>query len=422
MRNALGEPKGWLNGLYELVLKNARVRFDEGLVNIGVRDGKIVEISHDRLRCESEIDVRGKLVTAPFVNPHLHLCKVYTFEKIGDDALRLYQQEKMLDASEAIRIAAKVKKWYSDDVIFENGKRALAEAVKHGCLYVRAFVDTDTLAGLTAVKAVLRLKKTFAGLVHLQVVAFPQEGVLKDPGAEELVWKAMELGCDVVGGIPWIERSAEDSRLHVDKMFEIAKAFDKDVAMLTDDAGNSNLRTTGYLARKTIAENMVGRSSAHHARALSLYPKNVLTPLMQLLKKADVSVISNPHTGPLHAPVKQLLKHGINVALGQDDIADAYYPFGRNKMTEIAFLAAHLLRMMSLNEVEKVFDMVTAKAAKAMRLVSYGLETGGNADFVILDASSVYEAVWNQAEPILVIKDGKIIYRREERTELKFED
>ncbi|MCS7137896.1 MAG: amidohydrolase family protein, partial [Candidatus Caldarchaeum sp.] len=167
-----------------------------------------------------------------------------------------------------------------------------------------------------------------------------------------------------------------------------------------------------------LVEEMVGRVSAHHARALSLYSEELLTSVIEILKAAGVSVVSNPHTGPLHAPVKKLLRNGVNVALGQDDIADAYYPFGRCKMLEIAFLASHLMRMMTKNDLETMMDMITCNAARAMALSEYGVKPGSYADFVIHDAASVYEAIWHQAEPLYVIRKGKIILERQQTTKL----
>lgn len=388
------------------------------MVDIGVEDGKIAEISSLGLRGERVIDAGGRLVTEPFVNPHLHLCKVYTFHMIGDQALQFYQEEKMTKASEAIFAASEIKKRYKEDWVYANAKKALFEALKHGCLFLRAFVDTDTIARLEAVKAVLRLKQELADVLTIQVVAFPQEGVVRDPGAEELVWKAVEMGCDVVGGIPWIENSPKEQRLHVDKMFEIAKAFNRDVAMLTDDAGDPSLRTTEMLVRKALEEKWVGRVSAHHSRAMALYEEGYLEDLIQLLRMTEANIVSNPHTGPLHAPVKKLIDRGVNVALGQDDVADAYYPFGRNKMLEVAFLASHILRMLSKSDIMKLFNMITFNAAKAMRIPRYTVEKGSDATFIILDAESIHHAFATQADPLYILRRGEIILERHEEIRL----
>lgn len=401
---------------YDLVIRSAKLRDLEGVHDIAVKDGKITKIGIVSEKGEYEIDAERKLVTESFVNPHLHMCKVYTFKQIGEESLRQYHEKGMGGAMTAIELASKIKEKYRADWIYENAKKAALEALKHGCLHIRAFVDTDTKAKLEGIKALLKLRDEVKDFMTIQVVAFPQDGVLRDPGSEELVRKAIEMGADVVGGIPWLEYTEDDSRTHVDKMFEIAKEYDKDVAMLTDDAGDPGLRTTEYLALKTIREKWIGRVTACHARAMEFYPEPYFRKLAHLLKMAEVSIVSDPHTGPLHARVKDLLDHGVNVALGQDDIADAYYPYGRNKMLEIAFLCSHLLWMTSLRDMEMLYDMITRMAARAMNITDHKIEIGAPANLVVLNAENVYEAIWYQAEPRYIISRGKIVAENEEIT------
>jgi cytosine deaminase len=288
--------------------------------------------------------------------------------------------------------------------------------LKHGVLHIRAFIDTDTKARLEGIKALLKLKEEFKDVADLQVVAFPQDGVLRDPGSEELVREAIEMGADVVGGIPWIEYTDEDARKHIDLIFEIAKEYNKDVAMLTDDAGDPTLRTTEMLAIKAIKEGWTGRVEACHARGMEMYPEPYFRKLIALLKRADMSIVSDPHTGPLHAKVNQLLKEDVTVALGQDDIADAYYPYGRNSMLEVAFLASHLLWATTVAEMEQLYDMVTKNAAKVMGLKGYGLQRGCQANLVVLNVKDVYEALTYQDVPAFVISKGKLVVENEFKT------
>ena len=178
-------------------------------------------------------------------------------------------------------------------------------------------------------------------------MAFPQDGVVREPGTTELIRESMQLGADVVGGIPWIEFTDVHAQQHVDEMFDIAQEFDKPVSMLVDDAGDPGLRTLEMMAVRTIKQGWQARSLAHHARAMHLYHKPYLQKLIALLKQAEMYVVTDPQTGPLHARVKELLEEGAYVCLGQDDISDAYYPFGHNNMIEVAFLASHMLWMTS---------------------------------------------------------------------------
>ncbi|MEI3282814.1 MAG: amidohydrolase family protein [Enterocloster sp.] len=174
----------------------------------------------------------------------------------------------------------------------------------------------------------------------MQVVAFPQDGVAREPGAKELIKDALDLGADVVGGIPWIEFTEEEELDHVNSMCDYAKEYNKDISMLLDDVGDAEERTLEMLCKKVIEMGWQGRATAQHCRAMELYPENYFRKLVSLLKKAQIGVVSDPHTGPLHARVKDLLKAGVPVALGQDDIADAYYPYGECNMLQVAFLAS----------------------------------------------------------------------------------
>ena len=401
---------------YDLVIKNARLRREKELRDIGIKEGRIVKIGKIEEKGEEEIDAEGKLVTESFADPHLHMCKVYTFLMIGEEAIKHYHGEEMRGAMTAIELASKVKEKYQEEWIYENARKAALESLKNGCTHIRAFVDTDTKARLEGVKALLRLREELRDIMTIQVVAFPQDGVIRDPVAEELIWKAAELGCDVVGGIPWIEYTEEDSEKHIEKMFEIAKRYDKNVAMLTDDAGDPGLRTTEKLAVKTIKEKWIGRVTACHARAMQLYPDPYFRKLLHLLREAKMSVVSDPHTGPLHAKVRELLGGGVNVALGQDDIADAYYPYGRGSMLEVALLASHLFWMTGLRDMETLYDMITWRAAEAMNIENHRLDVGSAADLVVLDSESVYEAIWRQSKPRYVISKGKIVVENREET------
>jgi cytosine deaminase len=240
-------------------------------------------------------------------------------------------------------------------------------------------------------------------------VAFPQDGVVRDPGAEDYVRQAMDMGADVVGGIPWIEYTDADAQKHIDRMFALAKRYNKGVSMLVDDAGDPGLRTLEKLILKTIEIGWEGRVTAQHARAMALYPEPYYRKIEALLKKARVGVVSDPQTGPLHARVRDLYNAGVGIALGQDDIADAYYPFGRNNMLEVAFLAAHLMWMITVPDMEILYDLITTRAAQAMGVKEFGLKEGNKADLVVLNAESVWEAIWSHEAPLHVIKGGREI-------------
>jgi cytosine deaminase len=395
----------------DLLIREARTRFSQGsLLDIGIKNGRVLKIGRiSSAGAKQTIDAGGRLVTESFVNGHLHLCKVYTLTMAGEDALGSYTGGTMGGAMTAIEQAAGVKEQYDETWIIENVRKAINLAIRFGNTHIRAFADTDTKAKLEGVKALLKAREEFREQVEIQVVAFPQDGIVRDPGAEGCVRQAMELGADVVGGIPWIEYTDEDAQKHIDLMFAVAKEYDKNISMLVDDAGDPGLRTLEMLAVKTLQEGWEGRVTAQHARAMALYPEPYYRKMEALVKKARIGIVSDPQTGPLYARVRSLYDAGVGIALGQDDIADAYYPFGRNNMLEVAFLAAHLMWMTTFQDMEILYDLITTKAAEVLGMEKFDLQEGNRANMVVLNARSVWEAIWSHEKPLYVIKDGRDI-------------
>ena len=398
---------------FELIIKDAALRKDdESTVDIGISRGIIQAIQTDLAgQAGQVIDAEGNLVTESFVNPHLHLCKVYTLQMMDDESLTAYQGEGMGKAMNAIELAARVKEKYDESWIIVNVRKAVAHAALYGNTHIRAFADVDGKAQLEGVKALIRAREEFKGIVDIQVCAFAQDGWVREPGTDKLMRQAMELGADVVGGIPWIEYTDADIERHIKGIFDLAVEFNKDVSMLVDDAGDPGLRTLEAMAVEAIRRGWQGRALAHHARAMALYPQPYFQKVAALLKQARMSVVTDPHTGPLHARVKELLAEGASVCLGQDDISDAYYPFGRNNMLEVAFLAAHLLWMTTRPELETLYDMITVHAARAMNVENHELKVGANANLVVLGQANVLEALREHSAPRFVISHGKLVDR-----------
>ncbi len=394
---------------HQLVVADATLRGRAGRWQIGVDDGLIAAVGQENLTGTEEVDAAGGLVTESFVNGHLHLDKVYTLDRIGDAALTAYTSGDMGSALHSIELASAVKDQYDRSWIATNARKAVLEAVKYGVRHVLAFADVDTKARLEGVIPLLALREEFRGVVDLQVVAFPQDGLLRDPGAEQLVREAVELGADVVGGIPWIEHSDAEAREHVQRMCALAAERDRRVAMLVDDAGDASLRTTEMLAEAMLEHGLVGRGVANHARAVGLYARPSLERLAGLAKRAGLGFVSDPHTGPLHLPVRELTAMGIPVALGQDDIEDAYYPFGRHHLLEVAFLAAHALEAVDAAGLDLVYDAVTTTAARVLGETGHRLEVGGNADLVVHEYPTLRQVLTEHAAPTYVIASGRLV-------------
>jgi cytosine/creatinine deaminase len=395
---------------YDLVIGNARLRGDGGQVRqIGVRGGRIAAVTADPLAGEVELDAAGNLVTESFVDAHLHLCKVDTLAMAGEEALAAYTGGQMGDAASAIDLASAVKDRYDESWIEPNARRALLDGLRHGVTHVRAFADTDTRARLEGVRPLLRLRDELAGVLTVQVVAFPQDGVVRDPGAAGYVRAALEAGADLVGGIPWIEATETDMRAHIDEMLALAVEFDRDVAMLTDDVGDPSLRTTELLAAAAIEAGWAGRVSACHARAMALYSEGGFRRLVDVARAADMTFVTDPHTGPLHLRAVDLLDAGLVVALGQDDIADAYYPYGRHNLLEVAFVASHILGLRDAAGMETLLDMVTVHPARVLGLDGHRLGEGSTADLVVLDGQDAREVLARHAPPRFVVSGGRLV-------------
>ena len=397
-------------GHFDILIKHAQLRGPSQTVDIGIEGGIITALAKEvQGDAEVTVDAEENLVTESFVNPHLHLCKVYTRQMMDDEALTGYHAEGMGKAMTTIELAARVKEKYAEEWIIKNVRRALAQAALYGNTHIRAFADVDSKARLEGMKALIRAREEFKGIVEIQVCAFAQDGLGREPGARELMHQAMEMGADVAGGIPWIEYTEANIRGHVDEIFDLAQEFDKDVSMLVDDAGDAGLRSLEVMAVEAIRRGWEGRALAHHARAMELYPQPYFQKIASLLKQAQMAVVSDPHTGPLHARVKELLEEGVTVCLGQDDISDGYYPFGRNNMLEVAFLAAHLLWMTTSRELETLYDMVTVNAARAININNHSLRVGAPANLVVLSALNVLEALREHRSPEHIISHGKLI-------------
>jgi cytosine deaminase len=405
----------------DLLVTGARL-LDGRVVSLGIADGRyrVVADHGDPVpTATTTVDAAGGLVTPSFVDGHLHLEKVYTLDLAGEGALHAYTSGSMGAAMRSIvSDASAVKQHYDRSWIEPNVRRALDEALRHGVLHIQAFVDVDTSAGLVGMESVLAVREEYADVLDLQVVAFPQDGLLRDPGAAELCEEAIRLGADVVGGIPWLESTDRAAREHVDWACRLAAQTGRRVAMLVDDAGDPSLRTTEMLAEAMIEHGLQGRGVACHGRAIGTYPMPSVLRLAQLAREAGLGFVSDPHTGPLHLPVREFLEDGVLVALGQDDIEDAYYPFGRHNMLEVAFLAAHQLQFLSAADQLLLLDMITGRAGQVLGIAPHGVMVGNRADLCLHEAERVVDLLREHAAPRTVIGRGRVVAETESRTRL----
>lgn len=408
----------------DLIIRNAKLRHREGTVDIGV-EGETIEAIRDRIdeQARTEIDAEGDLTTTSFVNPHMHVDKCFMASTM--------RQNESQTLQEAILITWEFKRNYETEDIVARAGQVVEAALRNGTTAMRMFADVDTIGGLAPVEGELATKNRFGHLMDLEVVAFPQEGIIRNPGTEELMRKAMDMGADVAGGLPWYERTDEEARRHIDIVFDVAKEFGKDIHMLVDDTDDPTSRSLEYLAVKTIDEDYQGRVTASHCGALAAYDDTYAAKVISLVEEAGISICSNPHISlvlsgrrdkePIRrgmTRVKELLAAGVNVCSGQDDVHDPYYPFGKADQLEVAFIAAHATHLTYPTELETVFDMVTTNGARAMRLDWHGLEEGKRADIVIFQAKTLVHALRLQAPRRYVIRKGKVVARTRLESEI----
>jgi cytosine deaminase len=409
-----------------IVVKNALVWGHVGLQDLAIQEGKYVRADEDflKLGCK-EIDAEGKLCIPAFVDPHIHLDKVLINESV--------RTNETGTLSEAIEIIWERKKHYTIDDIVDRAGRVIMSAVSNGVTHIRTHVDVDNIGGLLPIQALVETRKKYSDIVDLQIVAFPQEGIIKNKGTTDLMKKSMDLGADVVGGMPFNENNVTDSVEHIKFAFNLAKEYDADIDMHVDETDDPAAKTLEILARQTIANDWQGRVTAGHTCALAGYKEDYAEEVIQLVKEAQIHMITNPATnlmlqGRLDAQpkrrgitrVKELIAEGINVSFGQDCVKDTFYPFGRGDLLEIAFLMAHAAHLSQPDEINQIFDMSTHNAARIMRLENYGTEPGCQADLVILDAVNPADAIAKQADKNIVIKRGKIVAEMETRVHMRW--
>ena len=408
----------------DLVIRNARIRGQETRVDIAV-DRETIGAVGPKLagKGAKEIDAAGNLVAPGFVNLHLHADKSLLGEVMRPNVSGTLP--------EAIEITNEFKRAYDPKEVAERAGRVIEAGVKNGTTFFRLFSDVGTIGGLRAARGLLLAREKYSNFCRIQVVAFPQEGIARDPGAAELLDEAIKEGCDIVGGLPWYEYTDEEARQHIDICFELAKKHDLDIHMLVDDTDDANSRSLEYLALKTMREHFHGRVTASHCGAMAGYNDVYAAKVIDMVATAGMTISVNAHINLVCsarldreprrrgiARVKELLARGVNVISSQDDVNDPYYPFGKPDQLEVATMIAHTAQLTLPHELEQAFDMVTVNAARAARLADYGIAPGCRADLVVIDAPSVHEALRLQPPRLHVVKNGREVARSVLKQEL----
>jgi cytosine/creatinine deaminase len=408
-----------------LVIRNARIRGHDRLLDIAIDKGLIATVAPMLAGTgQEEIDAAGSLVLPGLINLHLHADKSLLGEVMRPNLSGTLP--------EAIEITNAFKRNYDPEEVAARAGRVLEAGVKNGTTFFRLFADVGTIGGLRAAQGLLLARERLQKYCRVQVVAFPQEGIARDPGAAELLEEAVEQGCEIVGGLPWYEYTDEDARAHIDTCFAIAKRHDLDIHMLVDDTDDPNSRSLEYLALKTMREGFQGRVAASHCGAMAAYNDVYAAKIVDMVATAGITISVNAHINLVCsarldreprrrgiARVKELLARGANVISSQDDVNDPYYPFGKPDPLECASMIAHVAQLTLPHELEQAIDMVTVNAAKAARLADYGIAPGCRADLVVVGAPSVHEALRLQPVRRHVVKDGREVARGSSTQELR---
>jgi len=400
----------------DILIKNVALWGTDGIRDVGIADGRFVSIgqSDASLNATLTLDAEGRMAVPGFVEPHIHLDKALISERAAVNISGTL--------TEAIEILWEIKRNYTVDEIADRASRVLAQALANGISRLRTHVDIDPIGGTRPAEGLIRARDRFRDLMDIQIVAFPQEGIVQSPGTEALMRQVMKLGVDVVGGMPFNEKSPQDSRRHIEIAFQIAREFDADIDMHVDETDDPMARTLEVLAELTIKNGWQGRVTAGHTCALASYPRNYADHVIERLREANINMIANPATnlmlqGRLDdypkrrgvTQVKELLAAGVNVACGQDCVHDTFYPFGQNDPLEIAFLLCHASQMSQPPEILTVMDMVTNNGARALRVPDFRVAIGNIADLVVLDARDPREAFATRMPRRWVIRKGKLI-------------
>ncbi len=400
--------------MLDLLVTNAVLPDGRTGMSIAIQAGKITEVTEGLQTPAHEIvDAQGQLITPPFVDAHFHMDATLSY-----GLPRVNQSGTLL---EGIALWGELKPLLTQEALVERAMRYCDWAVGKGLLAIRTHVDICD-ARLLAVDALLEVKKRVAPYIDLQLVAFPQDGLLRAPGALENLQRALDRGVDVVGGIPHFERTMQDGAQSVKMLCEIAAQRGLLVDMHCDESDDPLSRHVETLAYEAIRLGLHDRVVGSHLTSMHSMDNYYVSKLLPLMREAQLGVVANPlinitlqgrhDTYPKRrgmTRVPEQLAHGLTVAFGHDCVMDPWYSLGSGDMLEVASMGLHVSQMTSQNAMLQCFEAVTSHPAKLMHLQGYGLQAGNHADFLLLQARNPVEAIRLRSARLKVFKRGKVI-------------
>jgi cytosine deaminase len=413
--------------MFDLIIKNANLPDGRSGIDIAIQKDKIAEVA-SRIDAEAaeEIDASGRLVSPPFVDPHFHMDATLS--------LGLPRMNRSGTLLEGIALWGELRPILTREALVERALRYCDLAVSQGLLAIRSHVDTSDPRLVTA-EALIEVREKVASYIDLQLVAFPQDGYYRAPEGVEALNRALDMGLDIVGGIPHFERTTADGAASVAALCRIAADRDLPVDMHCDETDDPLSRHIETLAAETVRFGLQGRVAGSHLTSMHSMDNYYVSKLIPLMAEAEINVIPNPlinimlqgrhDTYPKRrgmTRVRELMEAGLNVSFGHDCVMDPWYSMGSGDMLEVGHMAIHVAQMAGIEDKKKIFDALTVNSAKTMGLEGYGLEKGKNADLVILQARDPLEALRLKANRLIVIRRGKVIARSMPRlSELEIE-
>ncbi|HRW72266.1 amidohydrolase family protein [Ottowia sp.] len=400
--------------MLDLLVTHATLPDSRTDVSVAVQDGRIVEVTPGlQAPAHEAVDAGGMLLSPPFCDPHFHMDATLSY-----GLPRVNQSGTLL---EGIALWGELKPLLTEEALVERALAYCDWAVARGLLHIRSHVDTSD-PSLLPVRAMLEVKRRVAPYIDLQLVAFPQDGVLRTAGGVDSLTRALDLGVDVVGGIPHFERTMADGAASVRLLCQQAAARGLPVDMHCDESDDPLSRHIETLAFEAQRLGLQGRVNGSHCTSMHSMDNYYVSKLLPLVAESGVSVVANPlinitlqgrhDTYPKRrgmTRVPELLAAGVNVAFGHDCVMDPWYGLGSGDMLEVAHMGLHVAQMTSQAGIRDCFDAVTTRAARVMGLTDYGIEPGKAASFVLLQAAGVTEAIRLRAPRLKVWRAGRLL-------------
>ncbi len=402
--------------MFDLIIRNANLPDGRKSIDIAVKDGKIATVEAKiTAEAKEEIDATNRLVSPPFIDPHFHM----------DATLSLGLPRMNVSGTllEGIALWGELRPIVTKEELVDRALRYCDLAVTQGLLFIRSHVDTSDPKLVTA-EALLEVRDRVKPYIDLQLVAFPQDGYYRAKDGEASLNRALDMGVDIVGGIPHFERTMDEGKASVEALCRIAADRGLPVDMHCDETDDPMSRHIETLAAETIRFGLQGRVAGSHLTSMHSMDNYYVSKLIPLMAEAKINVIPNPlinimlqgrhDTYPKRrgmTRVRELMDAGLNISFGHDCVMDPWYSMGSGDMLEVGHMAIHVAQMAGIEDKKKIFDALTVNSAKTLGLQGYGLAKGCNADFVILQAVDTVEALRLKPNRLAVIKSGKVIAR-----------